>query len=171
MKKIIIFLPCSRTKFHPLFTRSYLNALSYLKETTNYEITDDLVDFTPNLAALRSYCAARMIDGYDKFKPDTSIWLDTDHEFPPDTLYKLLKHEFPIVSGLYVWKKPPNYPVLLNKNKKAYEPVFEFDQVDPFEVDVTGMGCVKIDKEVFFNLKPPYFKYKKQNFLYSIRYY
>jgi len=173
-RKVIVFLPCAGVNFPPEFVESYLKAKVFFQNQmgANYELVEYFPKFTPNIAALRSVCAAFMIDGFREFKPDTSIWLDIDQTLPHDLFVKLLSHKEPIVLGMYFLKGKPFSPVVY---KRAYydrvrkywinKPIVDYPQNKLFEVDNAGMGCAKIDKEVFMKLKPPYFHYRTHSMI------
>ena len=168
MKKVIVFLPCAGVSFPKEFVESYLKARTYFQYNIDgFELAEFFPAFSPNMAAMRNLCVGKVLDGFDGMKPDVSIWLDIDHEVPYDFLVRLLKHEEPIVSGMYFLKGAPHYPVVYDRyewdsmmNFWTYKAKLEYDQVDMFEADMVGMGCVKIDREVLEKLKAPYFNYR-----------
>jgi len=178
--KIVVFLPCTGKDFPQKFFKSYLRARTnfhyHFKDDEIVEIepiselTEDYPNFTPNMGAIRSYCVARMIEGFEGYYPDTSLWFDIDQELQPDTIVKLLKHKEPVVSGMYFLKGHPNYPVVYQRHeydeeKKfyTYKSMYDYPPEDCFEADMIGMGCVKIDREVFLKLDPPYFRYREHS--------
>ena len=174
MKKVVVFLPCAGVSFPKEFVESYLKARTYFqnhKAMDGFELVEYFPAFTPNMAATRNWCVGKMIDGFEGgFLPDVSIWLDIDHELPYDVLVRLLEHTEPVVSGMYYLKAPPYYPIVYEreeydsvKNFWTYKSILDFPQVDLFEADMVGMGCVKIDREVFLGMTAPYFKYQEHS--------
>ena len=156
--KVVVFLPCVGKDIPVRFFSSYLRARTYLQN----EMPCELVEYFPNyypLSEARNDCVGKMKDGFNGFFADTSIWLDVDHELPFESLYKLLSHKEPIISAIYYLKKSPYYPIIYKKWKDIYESYINYPDT-LFEVDQVGAGCVKIDREVFIDLKPPYFKYR-----------
>ncbi len=128
--------------------------------------------------ANRNECAWRAIDGIKLkdgsiFYPDITIWLDTYQTFPHHSLFTLLKHDLPIVAGVYYLKAKhytqPFYPVIFKEGedyqkRRMYKPVVEWPMDELFEVDFLGMGVVAIKTEVLAELRPPdkqFFKYQK----------
>lgn len=175
LKRVVVFLPCANVNFSPEFFESYLKARTYFQHTmNNIELVEYFPKFSSNLAAVRSLCVAYMIEGFKEYKPDTSIWLDIDHNLPYDTLVRLLSHDEPVVCGMYYLKGKPFHPIIYKKGPydKALKhylniPIYDYPSKGLFEVDNTGMGCAKIDREVFLKLNPPYFYYREHSMLES----
>jgi len=99
---------------------------------------------------------------------DYTIWFDADQSFPEDVILKLLKHEKPIVSGMYFAKALPYFPIIFNcidhdKEKfRHFRPIFDYpENGDLYYADMIGMGCVAIQTQVFDKIKQPFFKYQK----------
>ena len=176
-KKVMIFLPLAKQSIDTEFFETYNRAKTYLYEKAKelpFEIQVlEYYAHTFPIDALRNECAMRMVEGIPLkggmiFKPDVSIWLDTDHSIPTETLFNLLRHDRPIVLGVYYIKAPkrnmPIYPVLFRKREDVeglYKAVMEFPEYQLFEVDMAGMGCACIKREVFEKLEMPFFKYMR----------
>ena len=167
MKKVVVFLPCAGVSFPKEFVESYLKARTYFYyNIKGFELVEFFPAFTPNMAATRNFCVGKVIEGFKGgFVPDVSIWLDIDHELSVDVLVRLLKHDEPIVSGMYYLKSPPYYPIVYNREKYdsetnlwTYKTILEYPFDKMFIADMVGMGCVKIDREVFTKLNAPYFQ-------------
>jgi hypothetical protein len=47
------------------------------------------------------------------------LWLDSDHVFPPDTLFRLLKHALPVVGCNQPRRSEPTGPVAVKRNDKG----------------------------------------------------
>jgi glycosyltransferase involved in cell wall biosynthesis len=97
-------------------------------------------------------------------KYDYILWLDDDIVVPADFLSRLLAHDLPIVSGIYVMRREPHLPV-------AYVRAVEPDRADRFwslsgwpsglvEVDAVGQGCVLIKREVYDKVPEPYYAWQ-----------
>jgi hypothetical protein len=174
-RRVVVFLPCAGVSFPPEFVESYLKARTFFQHTmSDHELVEWFPRFTPNIGALRSMCAAYMVEGFRLYKPDTSIWLDIDHDLPHDILVKLLSHKEPVVLGMYFLKSAPFNPIVYRKGPydrvakhHLQMPVLDYPQEGLFEVDNAGMGCAKIDREVFLKLKPPFFHYRTHSMLES----
>jgi hypothetical protein len=85
------------------------------------------------------------------------LFVDSDNitTSPPDVneaISRLLKHDIPIVCGLYRLKTP-NYPFSI-----AFSPDAANDRL--FEITGCGMGFCLIKREVFEKVPRPWFEYK-----------
>jgi len=175
VKKIVFFLPLAKESVDTEFFQSYVTAKTYLNVKAGdlpFEfVTVDYYCHTFPIDANRNECAEKLLEGLvldnkTIFKPDISIWVDTDHKIPPDAFFKLLEHNLPIILGVYYIKvkgrHAPFYPVLFKEREDdegLYKAVMEFPDKELFEVDFAGMGCACIHREVFEKLERPYFKY------------
>jgi hypothetical protein len=97
---------------------------------------------------------------------DWLFFLDDDILPQPDVLLRMLSHNVPIVSGLYVSRLPPHSPVAYRQVRPDGEP----DRYLPVgriasglqEVDATGAGCLLVKREVFERMRSagvPWFQY------------
>ena len=182
VRKVAVILPVAKSSLDLDFVTSFDQAYSYVIANQD-KLPYDIVimkwyEPTFPIDANRNMCATYMVEGFpikynkdgevlDKFHADISIWLDTDHTIPMDALFNLLKHDRPIMLGVYYLKvghrDRPFYPVLFRRredsNNGLYRAVMEFPHDQIFEVDFAGMGCACIHKEVFEKLEPPFFEY------------
>ena len=173
VKKVCVFLLCHGTSFPPEFVESYLKARTYFQHNmTGFELVEFFPRFSPNIGAMRSLCAGYMVEGFKQYAADIAIFLDIDQVYEPNILVKLLSHDLPIVCGMYMLKGKPYHPVIYEKGPydaaKKYHlamPMMDYPQKELFEVFNTGMGCARIDREVFLKLKPPYFYYREHSSL------
>ena len=177
VKKLIIFLPLAKASIDRDFFETYSRAKTFLIEKMPDLPFDiqfmEYYSHTFPIDANRNECVNRILEGIPIkggriFKPDISIWLDTDHTIPHDTMVRMLMHDRPIILGVYYIKAPkrdlPYYPVLFRKREDAeglYKACMEFPKNRLFEVDMAGMGAACITREVFEKLDPPFFKYMK----------
>ena len=96
------------------------------------------------------------------------FFMDVDMSFPPWTLYMLMSHNLPIVSGLYHLKSTPYSPIAgwvdsdghaVNGNgrswKEDYCPLPDNSLV---QVDWCGIGCLLVDMDVFNKIWFPPFR-------------
>lgn len=95
-------------------------------------------------------------DVIKSMRGDWVFMLDADLEFEADSLIRMInifeKYQAPVLTGLYVHKKKPHFPVLYFHNAKrhAYELIAAWKgNPDIFQVDASGGGCLLIRKFVF----------------------
>ncbi len=120
---------------------------------------------SPRVDALRDMAAvAAQKEGYTHL-----LFLDADMVWPSDLLVKMLAHQDDgIVSGLYITKHPPYYPVALTDGKEqdgvtiyTHEKGFNPADASLRPVEVVGMGCTLIPMDVFDAIGPrPWFSYE-----------
>lgn len=88
---------------------------------------------------------------------DNLLFLDSDVIPPPDAVHRLLRHNLPIVSGVYCRRSPPHsVPVMLKGGQWVYD--LPDDKKIPgyplLEVDLVGAGCLLISTDVLRSLPP-----------------
>lgn len=82
------------------------------------------------------------------------FFLDDDVICPPDTIYRLMAHNKPLVSGLYYRRASPIVPCMLREGKDSVKWITEFTVGELLEVDLVGAGCLLIHKSVLTSLPP-----------------
>ena len=97
---------------------------------------------------------------------DYMLWLDSDMEFPPDLLERLMDtlnktEDADIVTGLYFRRVEPYSPVLFEKISLAGVGANwkEFDKLpeeDVFEVEGCGFGAVLVPTDVMMSVMAKY---------------
>lgn len=87
------------------------------------------------------------------------ISLDTDHQFTPDLLDRLLfyknREKAKVISGVYTYKNPPYAPVanMWGENDSVV-PLAAWDpKLDVIRVGPVGGGCLLVDLPVFTRIK------------------
>lgn len=92
---------------------------------------------------------------------DYVFCIDYDMSFPKDTLKKLLSHDKPLVTGLYIQRIPGEHNIelyRLTENGHTRPNISELkNMMEP--IDGCGFGCVLIKTEVFKSVGYPYFTY------------
>jgi len=89
------------------------------------------------------------------FLGDWLLMLDTDHEFEPDLLVRILdrvnKYGFDVMTGLYRFKTEPCTPVLFARNPDdgLLKPIAQWPDEAIFRVDGAGAGCLFVMRRVF----------------------
>lgn len=167
MRRIVVFIPNTGMSYHREFVESYIHAKNWLfahADLIPFEFA--LVEYfchTFPIDANRNECVAFALQN----NLDLTIWLDTDQEFPRETLLKLIRHDLPIVAGVYHAKTPPFHPIVFRESPKSddfnlFDSIVDFPEKELFTADMIGMGCVAIKREVLEKLEKPYFKYREQ---------
>jgi hypothetical protein len=87
------------------------------------------------------------------------LFVDQDMVVPQDTLDRLLKHELPVVSGLYFLKQWP-HPLCAFDLDPEFRLLEEYAKDQLQQVDGVGMGCCLIRRDVFIAM---YRRYRKGN--------
>lgn len=88
------------------------------------------------------------------------IMLDTDMDYHPQTIPKLLSHKLPVVGALCYRRYPPFDPIMLRGKLGNYESIDEWQDGELVEVDATGAGCLMFDTSVFRKMPKPWFKFR-----------
>jgi len=107
-----------------------------------------------------SHAYARNIAAQN-MKGDWILMLDTDIQFDPDIAVRMIetmeKYELHVLTGLYLYKKDPHYPVLYsyNQRRKKYQIIssWNLEGNEVFEIAAAGAGCLLVKKWVFQYIK------------------
>jgi len=172
-KNIVVFIPKagSRPSYDAKFVESFIAAKDYLHaKASEIPFTFTISQYfshTFPIDANRNECISMAI----KNDIDLSIFFDTDHVIQTDTLLKLIKHDLPVVAGVYCSKGEPFPPVVYRENdgsvdfdlfnviyKIGDKSIYEYE--DLFPADMVGGGCFAISLDVLKKLKKPYWKYR-----------
>jgi len=104
------------------------------------------------------------------------FFMDSDMNFPENTLSRLLQHDLDIVGGLYSQKMPPFYTTIfkgkdvdISKEKADWDENSNghWSTVNPkpgagvIEVSAIGTGCLLIKRNVLEDMEWPYFWYEE----------
>lgn len=96
---------------------------------------------------------------------DWLLMLDTDHQFEPDILARLLNRmtqlQVDVITGAYLHRAPPFGPTLwmfadnsgTPKQLAAWPEVGGPDGTQAIQVDVAGAGCLLVKKRVFQRIR------------------
>ena len=105
------------------------------------------------------------------------FFLDDDMCPPPDALTNLLKHDKDIVSGLYLLRNYPHFPVMFEEwfpDGRCRYGFLEPNKGGLHRVVNCGFGCVLIKTEVFRKLEDPWVTlghYEKDNWCDDIHFF
>jgi glycosyltransferase involved in cell wall biosynthesis len=87
------------------------------------------------------------------------LFIDDDMVFPPDALYRLLKHDVDIVSGYYLMRQYPHQGLIFDQAEPSGECRWyevEDNESGLREVVAAGLGFVLFRTSVFEALEKPY---------------
>jgi hypothetical protein len=92
------------------------------------------------------------------FEADHILWLDDDQTFPPDTLFRLLKHRLPMVGCNPRMRTSPDVPIgaaynLIAGERRRLQPKSEGLE----EVEYLGLGVTLTSIEIFRQIPQPWF--------------
>lgn len=91
--------------------------------------------------------------------PDYILWLDADHVFPQDTMYRLMAHNKTIVGCNYRVRRPQDDQISTAGNFVGGALVPIKPQPEGLEaVDMLGMGVCLTRAEVFRKVPRPWFE-------------
>lgn len=153
----------------PVGTVSYLGGIPALLEQFQWSWSQMLeynADYLPRLwydRATISYHAAARNKLAHRMRGDWLVMLDTDHQFEPDLIARLLYtatvHDIDVLTGLYQYKVFPHQPVLYAwKNPdnplEGVQSIADWDTALPlFTVDSAGGGCLFVRRRVFDRIR------------------
>lgn len=89
------------------------------------------------------------------------FYMDDDQVFAPDTLTRLLAHDKPITSGLYVSREAPFVPHVYDvEDERGWCSYRELKNGDSglHEVKSVGAGCMLVRREVFEAMERPWWR-------------
>lgn len=92
--------------------------------------------------------------------------LDTDQQYPVETIPRLLSHKKPVVGTWIMRRYPPFDTLMFRGSVGKYTPLVEevdFQPGELVEVDATGTGCLLFEMNVFKRLARPWFKKDTHN--------
>lgn len=89
------------------------------------------------------------------------FFLDDDTIPPPDAIIRLMKHQQPIVSGLYYRRNNPICPVMLRDVPGGGRQwITEYPKDSLIQVDFVGSGCMLIHRSVLDKVPYPWFDWR-----------
>lgn len=154
---------------NPIGTVAYLGGVPAVLEKFTWAWSQMLeynARFLPPLHydhATISYHSAARNNLANRMQGDWLVMLDTDHEFEPDLIARLVncavRHDFDVVTGLYQYKTYPHCPVLYSwkdpkKPLKGVQSITDWDRNLPvFSVDSAGGGCLLVRRRVFDRIR------------------
>jgi hypothetical protein len=99
---------------------------------------------------------ATLVDAAQRYGATHLLWLDSDMRFPKDTLFRLLKHNQPIVAANYARRRHPALPTAEHRDKGH---LFSTDDATGLEaVTQCGFGVMLTRMDVFQKISEPWFQ-------------
>ncbi len=94
----------------------------------------------------------------ESFRGDWLLQLDSDHEFEPDLVGRLLniaeQTKADVVVGMYQFRMHPHSPVLYRRLEDGFYPLVEWDRrATAMIVDSAGGGCLLARRKVFDRIR------------------
>lgn len=132
----MIGTPCYDGKVDVWYTNSLVNTIKMSKDY-NIEITPLWVSFDALVQRARNDTISSAIEG----NYDDLIWIDSDIEWNPEWVFKLLSYREDVVGGTYRKKGDREEYVVRQREVKNPDP-----QTGLIEVDGLGTGFVKMSK-------------------------
>jgi len=160
---LCIYAPVSWPFMHKGFVKNFLRVIhpANIVQLKKWGITDYFPLLHDSFPVDRNRNEAAFVA--QMYNASWIMFLDSDMTFPPDIIPQLMSHQQPIVAGMYFHKSRPHMPVIYNKKgdkPHVYDHVVSYPKYDLFEVDMTGMGCMLVNTEVFSKMEMPYFGYQ-----------
>lgn len=116
------------------------------------------------------YAREDIVETFLETEARNLVFLDSDIIPPLNFIPRFLEHNLPVVSGVYYAKKQP----VEYKNQKirhpaawrfvedeGLKPVVDWREGSIIKVDCVGMGLCLIQRRVFEEMEPPYFRWLK----------
>jgi len=152
-RKLAIGVPLS----FPWVSSAFFDSFVMMEKPSNTVlIREDLGD----LPSMRN----RIVERARELKCTHLAMLDSDQDYPRDTLVKLLGHNVDIVGPLIPRRWPP-FDLLVFRGKiNEYVNVSKVEirecimKNTLFSVDATGTGCLLFNMEIFKHIPKPWFK-------------
>ena len=151
MKKIFIAIPTTGSIRIEL-AKFLLNII----HGSRYQIAIDMV-------SLGDICHNRnlLVKKFLQIKCDYILFCDSDI-VPPTNILEMIRDDKDIVVPVnFTFKNGDLVPLILKKNKQGYE--IDKKAIDDknhlIEIEITGLGCMLIKREVFDKIKKPYFQF------------
>ncbi len=76
------------------------------------------------------------------------FFLDSDVVAPPDAILRLIRHDKPIISGMYCRRSPPHAIPVMMRNHQWVTEIPSLGENPVVEVDLVGAGCLLIHRSL-----------------------
>lgn len=92
---------------------------------------------------------------------DYLMFIDSDMQFPPDGIQRLLDRKKDIIGGLYYRRQAPHLPTINEKNGKLLQIPHEFPTEHPFKIFSVATGFLLVKTDVLRKIGAPWFGFGK----------
>jgi len=153
MNKILVAIPMAEDCRHEFF-KSFYAAIALMPEQGNVIV--ETTKWANTVNARNS-----LVKSFLKGDCTHLFFMDSDMEFPPNTLSRLLEHDKYIVAGFYTRKLPPFASVIFKGDMDdwtTWNPTTE-DRLQ--KCSAVGTGCMLIKRNVLETMEWPWFSYEK----------
>lgn len=149
-KKIIIGMPIMRGQLEP---ESFHSLLALRRHLYKHQIPHNISTTECSvISASRNEITMRLLNQTDA---DYLMWIDSDIQFPPYGVWRLLIRDVDIVGGVYYHKNAKADPTVMRFNEEGlFTTLYEFPTDRPFEVDGIGTGFLLIKRQVLERFTP-----------------
>lgn len=150
MRRVIIGTPCYDGRLDVWYTNSLVNTVKLARDR-DIEIIPIWISFDALLQRARNDTIQLALEqGYDDL-----IWIDSDIEWQPEWIFKLLDYPVDVVGGTYPKKGDREEYVLRQINRKQPDPITGL-----LEVDGLGTGFARMSKKAMqylWDISAPYY--------------
>lgn len=144
--KLAIGFPCNYAHVPAAFFKNMM-----LLKKPDYEL---IVADTGGVDTMRNH----IVHAAESVDCTHLLMMDTDMLYNPETVYRLLSHNLPVVGALCYRRYPPFDPLMMSGKPGNYHSIDEWKEGDLVEVDATGTGCLMFNMDVFRDMPAPWFK-------------
>lgn len=150
MPTVLIATPAMRGQLEPEYLHSIMAVRRHLYK---YDIPHNLIT---SECSLISAGRNEMSQGFvNQTNADYLMWIDSDMQFPPYGVTRLVRHDLDIVGGVYFRKSADARPLVLRFNEAGlFEEIMDLPETGLFEVDGIGTGFLLIHRRVIEAFTP-----------------
>lgn len=148
-RRVMIGTPCYDGRIDVWYVNSLCNTIKM-----SYEHDVDIIPMWVSFDALIQRARNDTVQIAMEMGVDDLIWIDSDIEWKPDWIFKLLDYSYDVVGGTYPKKSDNEEYVYRQVIKRPIDP-----QTKLMEVDGLGTGFVRMSKKAFtflWNASPAY---------------
>lgn len=136
MRNVMIGTPCYDGRLDVWYTNSLVNTI---KMASKFEV--NIIPIWVSFDALIQRARNDTIQLAHDMQVDDLIWIDSDIEWQPEWVFRLLNHDVDVVGGTYPKKSDEEIYVLRQLHRRPTDPVTKLT-----EVDGLGTGFARLSK-------------------------